>query len=393
MRNFKKLLCVVLVLIVALSAASCSVTKQYAHKSANVELPIGVYISNLQKAYNEAQSLAQQSDKYDSATGKYDGKSSFLKLEITDSDGNTAVAEEWIINKAKEYTQQDIAIAYEFNKLKATFDELGPDDMISSISPYAIYNQQTGQLDESLDRPLSEVAKDSEKYGIGFDSWVFCNYSVDKMKEAAFEAEYAEDGPMPVKKDEITKYFTDNYYNYTTLSAQLYSSQAKKDADGNDTEETENKALSKKEIKKYEDAFKKYAQELKDGKPMDDVVKEYNKEFKAEATASPSVTKIEKDTTDELNKAVIALKDKDATSKVIGDDENTRVIYLIYKEPIKDKVKEYVDDEAKRSSLLHEMQDDTFDELLDVIVEGGNAELTSDCNSYKPSMFEEKKKK
>ncbi len=94
-----------------------------------------------------------------------------------------------------------------------------------------------------------------------------------------------------------------------------------------------------------------------------------------------------------MNKAVIALKDKDATSKVIGDDENTRVIYLIYKEPIKDKVKEYVDDEAKRSSLLHEMQDDTFDELLDVIVEGGNAELTSDCNSYKPSMFEEKKKK
>ena len=143
MRNFKKLLCVVLVLIVALSAASCSITPQNLYEKDDVKLPIGVYIFYLQQAYSEAQSYAQQSDKYDSATGKYDGKKSFLKMEITDSDDNTAIAEDWIKDKAKEYTQKAIALCVEFNNLGATVDELGPNDMISQISPYAIYISQT----------------------------------------------------------------------------------------------------------------------------------------------------------------------------------------------------------------------------------------------------------
>lgn len=393
MRNFKKLLCVVLVLLVAFSAASCSITQQYAYQKDEVKLPVGVYIFNLQRAYGEAQSYAQQSDKYDSETGKYDGKKSFLKMEITDSDENTAVAEDWIKDKAKEYTLESIAIMTEFYKLGATIDELGPNDMYSSINIYSIYNTQTGQLDQSLDQKLSDVAKNYEKYGIGFDSWLLCNSSIDLMKEAAFNAEYAADGPSPVSKDDITKYFTDNYYNYTTISAPLYTSEAKKDDSGNATEETENKAMSKKEVQKYEDAFKAYAKDLKGGKSMDDVVEKYNKAFKAEATANPTVVKIEKDTTDELSKAVLGLKEGEATYKIIGDDDTTRMIYLIYRQPIKDKISEYLDGGTKQSGLLHEMKDDDFDKLLKAIIEDENIELSSACNSYKPSMFEEKDKK
>lgn len=392
MRNFKKLLCVVLVLIVALSAASCSITPQNLYEKDDVKLPIGVYIFYLQQAYNEAQSYAQQSDKYDSATGKYDGKKSFLKMEITDSDDNTAIAEDWIKDKAKEYTQKAIALCVEFNNLGATVDELGPNDMISQISPYAIYNSQTGQLDYSLDQKLSDYAKSYEQYGIGFESWLMCNSSLDLMKEEAFKMEYAADGPKPVSTDEITKYFTENYYNYTTISAPLYTTEAKKDADGNDTEETENKAMSDKEVKKYEDAFKSYAKDLKGGKSMDDVVAAYNKAFDAEATANPTVVKIEKDTEDELSKAVLALKEGEATYKIIGDDDTTRMIYLIYRQPIKDKVSEYLDGDTQQNSLLHEMKDDDFDAIIDAIIEDGDAELPSACNSYKPSMFEEKDK-
>ena len=392
MRNFQKLLCVVLVLIVALSAASCSLTPQYIYQNDSYKLPVGVYIYYLRQAYSEAQSYAQQSDKYDSATGKYDGKKSFLKMEITDGDDNTAVAEDWIKDKAKEYTQKSIALCYEFNKLGATFDELGPNDMISTISPYAIYNSQTGQLDESLDKTLAEYAKDVEQYGIGFDSWLFVNSSYDLMNEATFKAEYGEGGENPVSKDEITKYFTENYYNYTTISANLYTTETKKDEDGNDTEETENKAFDKKTLKKYEDAFKGYAAELKGKTTMDDIVKKYNKAFDAEATASPSCVKIDKDTTDELSKAVLGLKEGEATYKIIGDDDNTKVIYLIYRQPIKDKVAEYIDGGTQQDNLLHEMKDDAFDELLKSIIEDGNADLPSCCNSYKPSMFEEEKK-
>ena len=390
MRNFKKLLCVVLALVVALSAASCSLGKQYAYKKDDIELPIGVYIFYLYQAYSEAQNYAQKLDSYDSTTGRYDGKKSFLKLEITDSDDNTAVAEDWIKDKAKEYTQQAIAVSYEFNKLGATIDEMGPNNMYSEINIYSVYNYQTGQLDYSMDRKLSEVAKDYEQFGIGFDSWLLCNYSIGQMKEAAFQKEYAEDGAMPVSKDELTKYFTDNYTSYSTVSANLYTSQAKKDDSGNDTQETEDVALCKDEIQKYEDAFKGYAEEINAGKSMDDVVAEYNEAFGAQATASPNVTKIDKDTEDELNKAILALKEGEAAYKIIGDNENTRVIYLIYKAPIKDSAADYINDESKRSGLLHEMKDDTFKELLEAIIEAGNAELDSACNSYKPSMIEKK---
>lgn len=391
MRNFKKLLCVVLALVVALSAASCSLSPQYAYQKDDIELPIGVYIFYLYQAYSEAQSYAQKLDSYDSDTGRYDGKKSFLKLEITDSDDNTAVAEDWIKDKAKEYLQNAIAISYEYNKVGATVDELGPDNMYSEINIYSIYNSQTGQLDESLDQKLSDVAKNYEEYGIGFDSWLFCNSTLDLMKESAFVKEYGEGGPSAVSKDEITKYFTENYTNYTTLSANLYTSETKKDEDGNDTEETEDVAMSKDEVNKYKSAFKSYAKELAAGTSMDDVVAEYNETFGAEATASPNVTKIDKDTEDELNKAILALKEGEATYKVIGDNDNTKVIYLIYKAPIKDKIAEYVDDETKSNNLLHEMKDDAFKELLDSIIEEKGCEPSSACNGYNPSMFEKKK--
>lgn len=388
MRNVKKLLCVVLVLVVALTAASCSLNKQYAYDKDDIKLPVGVYIYYLSQAYSEAQSYAQQLDSYDSTTGRYNGKKSFLKLEITDSDNNTAVAEDWIKDKAKEYTQQAIAVNREFNRLGATMDELGPNNMYSEVNIYSIYNSQTGQLDYSLDQTLADVAKNYEQFGIGFDSWLYCNASVNRMKTEAFNKEYTEDGATPVKKDEIQKYFTDNYTSYSTISADLYKTETAEDESG----ESKSVALSKAEIKKYTDAFKGYVSELNNGAKMDDVVAEYNAAFGTETTANSNVTKIDKDTTDELNKAILALKEGQAAYKIIGEDETSRVIYLIYRAPIKNSIKDYVDDENQRANLLHEMKDDAFQELLDKYVEDGNCELSSDCNGYQPSLFEKTQK-
>ena len=134
MKNFTKILCVVLALVMALSVASCSLSKQYAYQKDGVELPIGVYVYYMYSAYNEAQTLAQKSDLYDAATGKYDGKKSFLKIEITDEDGNTAVAEDWITDKTKEKLQNAVAIETKFNELGCTVDqaELYPAGILGS---------------------------------------------------------------------------------------------------------------------------------------------------------------------------------------------------------------------------------------------------------------------
>ncbi|MBQ9247475.1 MAG: hypothetical protein IJ171_02700, partial [Ruminococcus sp.] len=88
MKNFSKILCVVLALVVALSAASCAMAPQTAYEKDGIKLPIGVYIYYMYTAYTSAQGFAQKSDLYDASTGKYDGKKSFLKMEITDDDGN-----------------------------------------------------------------------------------------------------------------------------------------------------------------------------------------------------------------------------------------------------------------------------------------------------------------
>lgn len=391
MRNVTKLLCVVLALVVALSAASCSLTKQSSYKDDEIDLPVGVYIYYLYQAYNEAQNYAQQSDKYNSTTGKYDGKKSFLKMEITDSDKNTAVAEDWIIDKATEDLKNAIAIKYEFAQVGATMDELGPNntqyDLYKALYP-DYYESLLGEdAEQKYSGKLSETAKEFETYGIGFESWLFVTM-LPIMKEATFHAEYAEDGPNAVTKDDVTKYFTENYSSFVTLSANLYTSETE---EGSDT--PTDVAMSDKDIKKYEDAFKSYAKEVSDGKAMDDVVAEYNEEFGAEATSVPNVQKIDKDTDDELNKAVLSLKEGEATSVIIGKEgETNRTIYLIYKAPIKDKVSEYIDDETQYDNLVHEMNEDAFEDLLKDLIEEKNFKPSSACSGYKPSMFEKKKK-
>ena len=123
MKNFSKILCVVLALVVALSAASCAMAPQTAYEKDGIKLPIGVYIYYMYTAYTSAQGFAQKSDLYDASTGKYDGKKSFLKMEITDDDGNTAVAEDWIKNKADERTKEAVAIYTKFNELGCTIDQ------------------------------------------------------------------------------------------------------------------------------------------------------------------------------------------------------------------------------------------------------------------------------
>ena len=172
MKNFSKILCVVLALVVALSAAACSLSPEYAYQKDDIELPIGVYIYYLYNAYNSAQNYAQQSDLYDSETGKYDGSKSFLKIEITDDDGETAVAEDWIINKAVEDTKNAVAVETKFNELGCTIDQT---ELDSTKTYYQSYWDQS-------------YAEQMEPYGISFESFFEAGYTIPVMKTEAFKA-------------------------------------------------------------------------------------------------------------------------------------------------------------------------------------------------------------
>lgn len=378
MKNFSKILCVVLALVIALSAASCSLSKQYAYEKDDIKLPIGVYIYYLYNAYNSAQNYAQQSDLYDAETGKYDGKKSFLKMEITDDDGKTAVAEDWIKDKAAEDTKTAVAIQTKFNDLGCTLDQTEID---STQSYYKSY----------WDQSYSEML---EPYGISFDSFFLAGYTLPVMESEAFKAEYGTGGPSAVSDEELTKYFKDNYTSYKYFSANLYTTETAEDTDGSAETASENIPLSADKIAEYQKDFDSYAATLSDGGSYADVVAEYMKKYAVEEDpTTESVEDIDEESTDEIMKTILDMKDGQAMTVVIGDDDASKQIYLVYREPIENQVEAYTDPEQHKNDVLSAMKHEDFDDMLKKLAEEMNITLSSACDSYKPSRFEETKKK
>ena len=393
MKNVSKILCVVLALVIALSAASCSLGKQYAYKKGDVELPIGVYIYYLQSAYSQAQNYAQQSDKYDSATGKYDGKKSFLKMEIDVGEDDPVVAEDWIKDKAEENTKHAAAIMTKYNELGCTIDEVGPENAYTEINEYASYYG----IDEKT--TCAEIAKNYEQYGIGFDAWLLCEYSLGQMEAAVFEAEYGPDGPSEVSDKEITDELKDKYTSYKLIYVNLYT-QESSEADGSSETETTNTPLPDDEIKKYMEAFDSYASTLSDGGSFDEVVDAYAEEFEVDdATATQykeqsNVEIIGDDETSEVKKAIKDMKDGQAMTLEIGDDDTSKQLYLVYREKIENQFDAYTKpavDNEKKLTILKDMKSEEFNDMLEELAE--DIKLSSACKSYKPSMFEQKDSK
>ncbi|MBK6088186.1 hypothetical protein [Ruminococcus difficilis] len=379
MKNFTKILCVVLALVMALSVASCSLSKQYAYQKDGIELPIGVYVYYMYSAYNEAQTLAQKSDLYDAATGKYDGKKSFLKIEITDEDGNTAIAEDWITDKTKEKLQNAVAIETKYNELGCTVDQAELDQAKTYI--------QQAYWDQNLKAVL-------EPCGVSFDSFFMAEYTINiAEKNAAFEAEYGEGGPSAVSTPDLTDYFTKNYTSYKYFSANLYTTtdDGQTDATTTTTTSANNTPLSEEEIAKYTSSFEDYASKISDGSSYDDVVKKYMEDYSVtEDPTTANVEIIDENTTDELLKTIKDMKDGQAMTVQIGDDENTKQIYMIYREPIEKQTDAYINDSENSKKVLQSMKGEVFDALLKKLAEDMDVQPSSACNSYKPSMFETK---
>ena len=98
------LLLAVMMVFTAVFASGCSLQPQWSYKTSDKELAIGVYIYNLDVAYQQGLNFAKKLDDYDGTNDKW------LDLEITDDDGNKAVARQWIKDKAQELTLTALAV-------------------------------------------------------------------------------------------------------------------------------------------------------------------------------------------------------------------------------------------------------------------------------------------
>ncbi len=384
MKNFTKFLAVVLVIVIALSTAACSLTPQSSYKEGDNELAIGVYIYAMYNAYSQAQSLAQETESYDAETDTYNGETSFLNVEITDDDGNTAVAQQWILDETDKQMRTLLAIDNEFDRLGATIDQATMEGYQASAKEYWDYGPYYSMYGEQYVNPYKDIF---EPLGVSYDSFEYF-YITSAKQEIIFDELYKEGGEKAVSDEELTKFFEDSYTSYVYFSKNLYDTIEQTDENGGAL--STNEPFSKKRIAGIEDKFEGYVNSTSSIDDVDKVVKSYMKD--ADLETDPSVRNVEimedssigEDLVDAINK----LDENEASYKIIGE-EDTKTIYYFFKEPIKNQTKTYIKDEANRESVLQNYKGDEFTAYIDEIAASLDVTVSKAVNKYSPEMFEE----
>ncbi len=391
MKTFKKFTAFVLAMLMVLSVTGCSqyptsLKKEWSYKTSDIEMSIGVYIYSLQTAYNQARSYAQKTEGYDSEKGTYDGEESFLKVEITDDDGNTAVAEEWIKTEADKIMKNLLAVNQEYNNSAATKDEAAFDTYRQMANNDWEIGEGINQYGQQYAQYLTPAKDTYGVYGVSEDSYYVSTYEAAYKQNFVFDALYAENGSQAVPESEIKSYFESNYTSYSYFSVPLYTTGT--DEDGNST----TTPFEESEIKKYTDSIDNCVKKLNDGTAYADAIADYLTEFSVES--DPTTSNIENLDNSSIGEDLVteikALEEGKAASKIIGEGDS-KTLYLFYKKPIADETETYIETETNKSSLLNAMKGDEFDEYLDKIAEGLDIQInTSVIDKYKPSMFDKK---
>jgi len=377
MKAIKKITAAFLAVLMIMSISGCSTKPEWSYKADDNEVQIGVYIYALYTAYNQAASYAS------SAEG-YDAEKSFLNLTITDDDGETAVAKDWIVDTAKELAKNILTIEEEFEERGLTLtaeDEAAAKksaDNDWNLGPYYDRYLAYGMMPT----PYKNIL---EPYGVSYESFERASYMASAKQKALFEEIYINDEETAVSTEDLTNYFTENYTSYSYLSVRLADSAT------DDSGSTTYTAMSDEDIAEIESTLQGYADNINNGAGT---FAEQMVEYTAlkELESDPSTSAVENLDESSLNEDVIAalneLEEGKASLVKVGEAENA-YYYLIYKAPIADSVADYIEDETNSFNVLSAMKSEEFQDMLTAKAEElGIQENTSVVNSYKPSMFE-----
>lgn len=364
------LLLAILMVFTAVFASGCSLQKQWSYKTSDKELAIGVYIYNLDVAYQQALEYAKKLDDYDGTNDKW------LDLEITDDDGTTAVARQWMKDKAEELTLTALAVEKGLKDEGATVDSAtlqAADEQAKTnwnVGPYANYGY------------VMPMSKELEPHGVSFDSYKYAAFEVPAMQQVLFNTLYEKGGSQEVSDAELEKFFSENYVDYAYLSANLYESST------DEAGTTNNVALSEDAVKQITDKFDGMVKDINSGKAFDDVSKAYTD---AEGLSSDSVvnnTELLKNFSagDELKVEIEKLDSGKAATVKVGEGDSA-MIYLVYKKDINAIAKDYLESTSNRSEVLTNMKTDDFKTYIKDLIKELKYEKNAAVDSYDPKMF------
>lgn len=364
------LLLAILMVFSAVFASGCSLQKQWSYKTSDKELAIGVYIYNLDVAYQQALEYAKKLDDYDGTNDKW------LDLEITDDDGTTAVARQWMKDKAEELTLTALAVEKGLKDEGATVDSAtlqAADEQAKTnwnVGPYANYGY------------VMPMSKELEPHGVSFDSYKYAASEVPAMQQVLFNTLYEKGGSQEVSDADLEKFFNENYVDYGYLSANLYESST------DEAGTTNNVALSEDAVKQITDKFDGMVKDLNAGKAFDDVTKAYTE---AEGLSTDSVvnnTELLKNFSagDELKAEIEKLDSGKAATVKVGEGDSA-MIYLVYKKDITAIAKDYLESASNRSEVLTNMKTDDFKTYIKDLIKELKYEKNAAVDSYDPKMF------
>ena len=364
------LLLAVMMVFTAVFASGCSLQPQWSYKTSDKELAIGVYIYNLDVAYQQGLNFAKKLDDYDGTNDKW------LDLEITDDDGNKAVARQWIKDKAQELTLTALAVEKALKDEGATVDSAtmqAADEQAKTnwnVGPYANYGY------------VMPMSKELEPFGVSFDSYKYASAEVPAMQQALFNALYEKGGSQEVADEEIEKYFNENYVDYSYISANLYESTT--DEAGNSS----NVALSDDAVKQLTDKFDGYVKDLNGGKAFDDVSAAYTEAEGLENDPAVSNTELLKNFSagDELKAQIEKLENGKAATVKVGEGDSA-MLYLVYKKDVTAITKDYLESTSNRSEVLANMKSDDFKNYIKDLIKELKYEKNAAVDGYDPKMF------
>ena len=364
------LLLAVVMALSAVLATGCSMGKEWSYKTSDKELAIGVYIYCLDLAYQQAQTKAKELDDYDGTNDKW------LDLEITDDDGNTAVARQWIKDDAQKKCLNFLAVEKGMKDEGASVDEAtqqAADEQAKTywnVGQYANYGY------------IMPMSKELEPYGISYDSFRYCTSQYSVNYSALFAKLYGEGGSQEVSDSELEDYFIENYVDYSYIPVQLY------EASTDEAGESKSVALSDEKIADYTAELEGYVKDINDGKSYDDVVSAYTE--KHELSQSPAVDNTEQlesvSAGDQIKDALKDLGNNKAVTVKVGEGDSG-MLYLVYKRNSADSAKDYLESETNRAGVLNTMKKDDFEDYLKKIVEDLDYEKNSAVDGYDPKMF------
>lgn len=365
----------VLMCLTAVFAVGCvpvSLKKEWAYKTADNELSIGVYIYSLNLAYSQAQSFAkEQLDDYSTENKDW------LSKEIEDDDGNKQVAEDWIKEQAEIMCKSYLVIDEQMAKAGielSTADIASAEDQAETywnVGQYASYGYIMPMKDEL------------EPYGVSLESFTYATTLYSAKNSKLFDSTYGKGGTEEVSDSELTDYFKENYVDYSYVTVNLYESTTDESGTSKDV------ALSEEEAKKLTDEMDGYAKDINSGSSYEDVIAKYMEKNNIES--DPSTSNVENINTSSLGEEVVEalkeLKSNSATTLKVGSGDSA-VYYLIFKKDINNDVDDYIKSDTNRPTVLSNMKSDDFKDYIKDLADKLECEAnTSVLDRYKPDMF------